>query len=42
MSIYDNETSKIYPYLNSTVPSLQEVNTEAYILAKISQIENNF
>ena len=36
MSIYDNETSKIYPDLNLTTP-LQE--SQAYLLKKLTEIE---
>ena len=35
MSIHDNETSKIYPDLNSTVPK----EPQAYRLKKLSEVE---
>ena len=34
MSIYDNETSKIYPDLNPTAPAQEEVNPQNYWLTK--------
>ena len=40
MSIYDKDTSKIYPALDPTAPPSQEVNPQTYRLAKISEIES--
>ena len=42
MSVYDNDTSKIYPTLGPSAPPLQEVNPQTYRLAKISEIEAHF
>ena len=42
MSVYDNDTSKIYPTLGPGAPPLQEVNPQQYLLAKISEIEAYF
>ena len=42
MSVYDNDTSKIYPTLDPTAPPSQEVNPQTYRLAKISEIEAYF
>ena len=42
MSVYDNDTSKIYPTLGPSAPSSQEVNPQTYRLAKISEIEAYF
>ena len=42
MSVYDNDTSKIYPTLGPSAPSSQEVDPETYRLAKISKIEAHF
>ena len=35
MSVYDNDTSKIYPTLGPSAPPSQEVNPQTYRLAKI-------
>ena len=42
MSVYDNDTSKIYPTLGPSAPPSQEVNPQTYRLAKISEIEAYF
>ena len=42
MSVYDNDTSKIYPTLGPSAPPSQEVNPQTYRLAKISEIEVYF
>ena len=42
MSVYDNDTSKIYPTLGPSAPPSQEVNPQTYHLAKISEIEAYF
>ena len=42
MSVYDNDTSKIYPTLSPSVPPSQEVNPQTFRLAKISEIEAYF
>ena len=42
MSIYDNDTSKMYPTLDPSAPPSQEVNPPTYRLAKISEIEAYF
>ena len=42
MSVYDNDTSKIYPTLGLSAPPSQEVNPQAYRLAKVSEIEAYF
>ena len=42
MSVYNNETSKIYPTLGPSAPPSQEVNSQIYRLAKISEIEAYF
>ena len=42
MSVYDNDTSKIYPPLDPSAPPSQEVNPQTYRLAKISEIEAYF
>ena len=42
MSVYDNDTSKIYPTLGPSALPSQEVNTQTYRLAKISEIEAYF
>ena len=42
MSVYDNDTSKIYPTLDPTAPPSQDVNAQTYRLAKISGIEAYF
>ena len=42
MSVYDNDTSKIYPTLDQSAPPSQEVNPQTYRLAKISEIEAYF
>ena len=42
MSVYDNDTSKIYPTLGPSTPPSQEVNPQTYRLAKISEIEAYF
>ena len=42
MSVYDNDTSKIYPTLRPSAPPSQEVNPQTYRLAKISEIEVYF
>ena len=42
MSVYDNDTSKIYPTLRPSAPPSQEVNSQTYRLAKISEIETYF
>ena len=42
MSVYDNDTSKIYPTLEPSAPPSQEVNPQTYRLAKISEIEAYF
>ena len=42
MSVYDNDTSKIYPTLGLSAPPSQEVNPQTYRLAKISEIEAYF
>ena len=42
MSVYDNETSKIYPSLDPSAPPSQEVNPQTYRLAKIGEIEAYF
>ena len=39
MSVYDNDTSKIYPTLDPSAPPSQEVNPQTYRLAKISESE---
>ena len=42
MSVYNNDTSKIYPTLGPSAPPSQEVNPQTYCLAKISKIEAYF
>ena len=42
MSVYESDTSKIYPTLGPSAPPLQEVNPQTYRLAKISEIEAYF
>ena len=42
MTVCDNETGKIYPDLNPTLPSQQKVNPQNYRLAKISEVEVYF
>ena len=42
MSVYDNDTSKIYPTLGPSAPPSQEVNPQTYRLAKLSEIEAYF
>ena len=42
MSVYDNDTSNIYPTLRPSDPPLQEVNPQTYRLAKISEVEAYF
>ena len=42
MSIYDNKTSNFYPDLNSIGLSQQEVNSQNYRLAKISETGAKF
>ena len=42
MSVYDSDTSKIYPTLNPSAPQSQEVNPQTYRLTKISEIEAYF
>ena len=42
MSVYDNDTSKIYPTLGPSAPPSQEVNPQTYRLAKISETEAYF
>ena len=42
MSVYNNDTSKIYPTLGRSAPPSQEVNPQIYRLAKISEIEACF
>ena len=42
MSVYDNDTSKVYPTLGPSAPPSQEVNPQTYRLAKISEIEAYF
>ena len=42
MTIYDNEPIKIYTGLNLTAPSKQEVNSQNYRLAEISEVEASF
>ena len=42
MSVYDNDTSKIYPTLGLSAPPSQEVNLQTYRLTKISEIEAYF
>ena len=42
MSVYDNDTSKIYPTLGPSAPPSQEANPQTYRLAKISEIEAYF
>ena len=42
MSVYDNDTSKIYPTLSPSAPPSQEVNPQTYRFAKISEIEAYF
>ena len=42
MSAYDNDTSKIYSTLGPSAPPSQEVNSQTYHLAKISEIEAYF
>ena len=39
MSVYNKATRKIYPDLNSTAPSQQEVNPKKFRLGKISEAE---
>ena len=42
MSVYDNDTSKIYPTLGPSAAPSQEVNPQTYRLAKIIKIEAYF
>ena len=42
MSVYDNDTSKIYPTLGPSAPPSQEVNPQTYRLEKIREIEAYF
>ena len=42
MSVYNNDTSKIYPTLGPSAPPSQEVNPQTSCLAKISEIESYF
>ena len=42
VSVYNNETIKIYAYLNAATPSKQEVNSQNYRLVEISQVEAYF
>ena len=42
MSVYDNDTSKIYSTLDPSAPQSQEVNPQTCRLAKISEIEAYF
>ena len=42
MSVYDNDTSKIYPTLGPSAPPSQEVNPQTYRLTKIREIEAYF
>ena len=42
VSVYNNETIKIYACLNAATPSKQEVNSQNYRLVEISQVEAYF
>ena len=39
MNVYGNQTSKIYPDINTVAPSSQETNPQNYRMSKISKVE---